>query len=205
MRNSRLLSHPALPATVAEPRNNKQKIRNDFIAFLSNNELKWHADEIGSIGEAFMKAIVDTLWLIDGQHDVFKSRDHLIPSTCHSFIGYNQPQLSKHCKCERENMSCTSLCLCADTLLGCLQGVYWERSGWKEFKSDVVLLATSLSNYADYLAKQCDAMKHVHSSQQPVCQISENLSFGYLPLCEAVSPCFHSLIPMQALLRPDEK
>ena len=74
-------------------------------------------------------------------------------------------------------MSCTSLR--ADTLFGCLQGVCWEQSGWKEIKSDIVLLATSLSNYADYLVKQCDAMKHVHSSQQPVHQISENPSFGY--------------------------
>ena len=67
-----------------------------------------------------------------------------------------------------------------------LTGVYWERSGWKEFKSDV-LLVTLLSNYADYLVKQCDGMKRVHSSQQPVCQISKNLSFGYLPLCEALT------------------
>ena len=168
MRKSRLLSRPALPATVAEPRNNKQKLWNDFIAFLSNNDLKWRADEIGSNGEAFMKAITDTLWQIDGRHNVFKSRDHPIPSSSHSFTGYNQPQPSKHRKRGRENMLCTSLRLCPDTLFGCLQGVYWERSGRKEFKSDVVLLATLLSNYADHLVKQCDAMKHVHSSQQPV-------------------------------------
>ena len=36
-------------------------------------------------------------------------------------------------------------------------------------------------------------MKRVHSSQQPVRQISENLSFGYLPLCETVSLCFRQL------------
>ena len=129
MRNSRLLSRSSLPATVAVPRNNKQKLRNDLIAFLSNNDLKRHADEIESSGEAFMKAIIDTLWLIDGQYDVFKSRDHPIPSSFHSFTGYNQPQPSKHRKRERENMSCTSLHLCADTLFGCLQGVYWEQSG----------------------------------------------------------------------------
>ena len=151
MRNSRLLSRCSLPATVAEPRNNKQKLRNDFIAFLSNNDLKWHADKIGSSGEAFMKAIIDTFWLIDGQYDVFKSRDHPIPSSFHSFTGYNQPQPSKHRKRERENMSCTSLRLCADTRFGCLQGVYWEQSGWKEFKSDVVLLA----NYVDFVVELC--------------------------------------------------
>ena len=192
MRNSRLQSRP-LPEPVAEPRNHKQKLRNNF-TFLSDKDLKWRADEISSSGESFMKVIVDTFWLIDGQHDVFKSRDYPIPSSFHSFTGYNQPQLSKHRKRERENMSCTSLRLCADTLFGCLQGVYWERSGWKEFTSDIVLLlATSLSKYADYLVKQSDAVKRVHSSLHPVRQISENLSFGYLPLSQAVSPCFHPL------------
>ena len=87
MRNSRLLSHPALPATVAEPRNNKQKIRNGFIAFLSNNDLNLCAVEIGSNGEAFTNAIIDTLRLIDGRHNVFKSRDHLIPFGSHFLLG----------------------------------------------------------------------------------------------------------------------
>ena len=127
-RNCRLLSRPALPAPVADPRNQKQKLWNDFIAFLSDKSLKWRADEMGSSGKAFMKAMVDTLWLIDVQHDVFRSRDHLIPSTFHSFSGYNQPQLSKHRKRDRENMSCTSLRVCADALFGCLQcllGAIW--------------------------------------------------------------------------------
>ena len=47
------------------------------------------------------------------------------------------------------------------------------------------MYATSFSIYAEYLMKQCDAMKHVHLSQQPACQIP-NPSFGYLPLCEAI-------------------
>lgn len=65
-----------------------------------------------------MKAMVDTLWLIDGQHDVFRSRDHPIPSTFQSFSGYNQPQLSKHRKRDREKKSGTSLRVCADALFG---------------------------------------------------------------------------------------
>ena len=109
---------------IAKPRNKKQQLRNDIISFLSNLELKWHGSEIPSGGEAFMKAMVDTLWQIDGQHDVFKSRNSPIPSCFDSFNGYNQPHLSKHRKCERQNMSSTSLHLSADSLFGCLQGVY---------------------------------------------------------------------------------
>lgn len=86
-------------------------------------------------------------------------------------------------------MSSTSLRLCADSLFGCLQGVYWERRGWKEFKPN----AASLSEYSDYLTKQCCTTKWVHSSLQLVRQISDNLAFGYLPLCASVAPCFHQL------------
>ena len=64
-----------------------------------------------------MKAMVDTLWQIDGQHDIFKSRNFPISSCFHLFSGYNQPHLSKHCKRERQNMSFTQLSLC-DSLFG---------------------------------------------------------------------------------------
>lgn len=89
-----------------------------------------------------MKAMVDTLWQIDGQHDVFKSRNFPILSCFYSFNGYNQSHLSKHSKRERQNMSSTSLCISADSLFRSLQGVYWERRGWKEFKPNVERLAT---------------------------------------------------------------
>ena len=56
--------------SIANPNNNKQKLHNDFIAFLASKDLKWCADEIDTNGESFMKAIVDTLWYIDGQHQV---------------------------------------------------------------------------------------------------------------------------------------
>ena len=193
MRGSRLLAQPTLPSTIAEPRNKKQQLRNDVISFLSNQELKWHGSEIPSSGEAFMKAMVDTLWQTDGQHGVFKSRNSPFPSCFDSFNGYNQPHLSKHRKRERQNMSSTSLRLSADSLFGCLQGVYWEQRGWKEFKPNVERLATSLSEYSDYLTKQCCTTKRVHSSLQPVRQTSENLAFCYLPLCANVAPCFHQL------------
>ena len=55
---------------IAKPRNKKQQLRNDIISFLSNQELKWHGSEIPSSGEAFMKAMVDTLWQIDGQQEI---------------------------------------------------------------------------------------------------------------------------------------
>ena len=80
MRSLRLHLRPALPPTIAEPRNKKQQLHNDLISFLSKKHLKWHAGEIASSGETFMKTMVDTLWEIDEQHDVFKERCFPIPS-----------------------------------------------------------------------------------------------------------------------------
>ena len=97
MGNVRRLTRPALPSAVLDPKNNRQKLRNDFISYLSKRELKWRTDELSSNGEAFVKAIVDALWLIDGQHDVFGERNLRIPTCFRSFCGYNVPEMSKHC------------------------------------------------------------------------------------------------------------
>ena len=136
--------------------------------------------------------MVNTLWEIDGQDGVFNSRNVPIPTCFGSFTGYIQPELSKHRKHERQNMSSRSLHLCANSLFGCLKGVYWEWSGWKELKSDAELLASSLFSYSYYPTKQCSTMNWVHSSLHPVCQILDNLSL-YFFCCANVSPCFHQL------------
>jgi len=70
MRSSRLLAQPTLPSTIAEPKNKKQQLRNDVISFLSNKYLKWHGSEIPSSGEAFVKAMVDTFWVINGHKEL---------------------------------------------------------------------------------------------------------------------------------------
>ena len=118
LRNSRLQSHPALPEPVTKPRNHKQKLWNDFITFLSDKDFKWHADEIGRQSL--------TLRLIDGH--VFKSRDHPIPSSFHSFTGYNQPQLSIT---NMTGRTCHAL-LSVSVQIHCLDACK-KRSCWKEF------------------------------------------------------------------------
>ena len=88
MKSSRMLSQRSLPTSIANPNNNKQKLCNDFIAFLASKDLKWHADEVDSNGESFVKAVVGTLWYIDGQHQVFEERSCSIPNVFKSFTGY---------------------------------------------------------------------------------------------------------------------
>ena len=144
MKNARSLRQLTLPSLIENPKNKKQKLRNDFISFLSKKNIKWHADEVASSGEAFIKAVVDALWEIDGHHDVFKARSFSIPPAFHPFTGYNLPELSKHRKRSRQNMSSTSLRLCSNALFACLQGVYWDRQCWKDLKQNFEGLATSL-------------------------------------------------------------
>ena len=58
--------------------------------------------------------------------------------------------------------------------------MYWTKTGWNAFKSDIQSLATSLSRYAKYLTDQNDRMKWVHLSPIPIHTIADNLSFQFL-------------------------
>ena len=46
MRNSKRLSQCSLPSFIAEPKNKKQKLQNDFISFLSDNNLQSQAKSV---------------------------------------------------------------------------------------------------------------------------------------------------------------
>ena len=80
MQASRRQSASGLPEIVSQPRN-KQKLRNDCIAFLTELELFLLGGEISKSGEALIKALVDAFWHIGGQHDAFRERNLTIP-TC---------------------------------------------------------------------------------------------------------------------------
>ena len=195
MYSARQLSCPAVPMTIDNPKNRKQQLRNDFIAFLTTKNLKWHGSEVNSSGEAFVRAMVDTLWTIDGHHGVFESRNCSIPSCFSSFVDYNVPELSRHRKRTIENLSSSVLQTCSNALFACLQGVYWEQPQWKAFKPDVVQLATSLAKYRDYLSNQLITSKRIHLAETPVRQLSENLGFLTIPLNHSrVSPHLSTLV-----------
>lgn len=195
---SRLLARPALPQTIADPKTKKQKLYNDIIQFLSG---KWRSDEVATVGTAFVRALVDTLWAIDGLHSVLASRNVMIPSIFHPFTGYNLPQMSKHRKRTIENLSSTQLRICADSLFGCLQGGYWEQSGWRNLKPAVEELARGLSKYANYLCSQVKTMRLVHMSEKPVRQVADNLHICSLPISETVSS---KLLSLQSTLQEKE-
>ena len=96
MNNARKLTIPSLPSKISEVRN--QKLHNDVIDFLQQRHLNWKPNEVECVGKAFLKVLVDTLWSIDGHHQVLGKRGHKIPQLFHLFVGYNNPETSKHRK-----------------------------------------------------------------------------------------------------------
>ena len=61
------------------------------------------------------------------------------------------PQVHKHQKRSAENLSSVLLTDYSNKLFRCLQSCYWERSIWRNFKTEVEMLAKSVYDYASYL------------------------------------------------------
>lgn len=99
------LDKKCMPNSIEDPRTNKQRLWNDIIKFLQERNCKWKSAEVQSFGSSFVQALTDTLWLIDGQHDVLRRQGYSIPSTFDDFDDYNRPELNKHRKRERGKMS----------------------------------------------------------------------------------------------------
>ncbi len=106
------------------------------------------------VSEVFVQSLVALLWYIDNHHSTFNERSHKIPPIFDRFTGYNMPQVHKHRKCSAENLSSILLTDYSNKLFRCLQSCYWERSIWRNFKTDVEMLAKSMHDYASYLRDQ---------------------------------------------------
>ena len=98
MNSARSLQALSLPTQISEVRNQKQKLYNDVIEFFKELQLKWKPSDVAGIGNSFLKVLVDTLWFLDGHHDVLCKRGNKIPESLKHFTGYNTPEVSKHQK-----------------------------------------------------------------------------------------------------------
>ena len=83
MRNSRLLARQTVPQLHENPTTRKHKLHNDFISFLSERSLTWRGDEVLNVGVAFVRAMVDALWAIDGHQCVCIEKYKVV--TCDHF------------------------------------------------------------------------------------------------------------------------
>ena len=180
MSAQRELDRKCMPDFIEEPRTNKQRLWNDVIKFLQGNSCKWKSAEVQSLGFNFVQALTDALWLINGQHNVLMRQGYSIPVTFKDFVNYNCPELHKHRKRERGNMSISVLKSVSSHLFTCLQGMYWSRDCWVSLKPDIEQLTRSLDNYSNYLQRSCKRVKFNQSSPSPVREISDHLSFQFL-------------------------
>ena len=82
-----------LPLVVSE-KTRKDKMFNVIVEFCLSNGLFW--DEPDRYGKPFLRDFCNTLWYIDGHHEVLASRSCSIPILFSSLSGFNKPELSKH-------------------------------------------------------------------------------------------------------------
>ena len=104
MGSARTLQSKNLPDSVQE-KNRKDKLYNDLLLMYRSRNLKMRAGEVDSIEVKLTRTLCDTLWHIDGHHEVFSTWSVTLPATFRSFSDYNLPELSKHRKRQRHNLS----------------------------------------------------------------------------------------------------
>ncbi|MCG8621697.1 MAG: hypothetical protein MJE68_06820, partial [Proteobacteria bacterium] len=90
MQAQREKSKNTMPDPIEEPKTNKQKLWNDVIKFLKERNCMWKSGEVSSIGCSFVQALTNTLWTIDGHHEVFRHQGfvvlvHLSGTTAQSY------------------------------------------------------------------------------------------------------------------------
>ena len=168
-------------------KNRKQKLRNDILDLLDQNSMVFKRSEVASVGEQIVQALTNTLWYVDGHHEVLKSRACDVPSVFGGFVGYNIPEMSKHRKRQVGNVSGEVLQQHAKQLFLCLQASYWERPTWQLFRNDVETLACSLVEYGGYLSDKNKQMKTIHGQLQPIRDIGDHLTFMFLPVASDIA------------------
>ncbi|XP_019859353.1 PREDICTED: uncharacterized protein LOC109587561 [Amphimedon queenslandica] len=174
-----------LPLFVTE-KTRKDKMFNVIVEFCQSNGLFW--DEPDRYGKPFLTDFCNTLWYIDGHHEVFASRSCSIPILFLSLSGFNKPELSKHRKRSISNMNREKLIEYATVLQEYATSSWIEQPQFTTFKPALFQLIESLLSYASYLSMRNKAMKLHHSSSTPSVNFSDASTVRYLPPCVSFSP-----------------
>ena len=182
---ARRLSQKTLPDMISEPKTNKQKLRNGLLSFLEERKCRWRSSEVSSAGINLLNALTDTLWTIDGHHNVLNSQGYRIPDIFCTFVGFNRPELLKHRKRQIGNLSGSVLRSLSCHLFHCLQDGYWHRCEWVLMRVEIEALAKSIARYADYLEETNKRVKFNHKLSSPVRELSENINFQFLPMASS--------------------
>ncbi len=119
------------------------------------------------------------MWYLDSHHQTLSERSCHVPAIFNSFVGFNVPKRSI------ESFSREVLKSHTQRLFGNLQCHFWSRSGWNTLRTDVELLANSISTYADLQGAKKAKVNSLHKYNVPARVISEALSVQYINPCHS--------------------
>lgn len=156
-----------------EEHTKKTALKNDILKWLEKNELGWSPDECKSQGEAFLVALGDTLWELNGHAKTLEDRGCPIPTMFEHFQGYNKPEKSKHRKRSLENLQYHKTQQLSQKLFQLCGSSYLKRKAWKAVCESLLRLADSLRKYASYLEKKATASQGVHASKVQRTDVNE--------------------------------
>ena len=143
----------------------RDRMYNDLLGLMREMGISWKAPTV--YGTQFLKKLRDCLWYIDGHHDTISEKAPKLPELFTRFTGYNRPEVHKHRKRERGNLSQTQLRTHSLTLQECLQSSWFRKDQFKGLKEAIEGIVCSLSGYSAYLAEKNKSQKLHHSLTSP--------------------------------------
>ena len=180
--------------SIANVRNNKDKLYNDVLSFIQMSSRKWQDGEVsGGTAAKCLSTLTDVLWYIDGMHDTLNERSCKVPTVFNKFTGYNKPENHRHRKRVCHSMSREELLSHSRALFACLSNPFWSREKWLSLKEDVEQLSRSLLSYADLLLDKRARIQFIHSSNEVTRNVAEHLSVSYVDKCQRPSPIISSI------------
>ena len=112
-------------------RTKKDKLYNDFLKLLKEENALFPGIEFNSSGNNFVKTVVECLWHVDGHHEKLMKQSAPIPDYFMRFTGYNLPQLLKHRKRQNNNLSSSMLKSLSSSLFQNIQASFWSNTSFK--------------------------------------------------------------------------
>jgi len=126
------------------------RIYNDLLTLAGQKGLKLPHNDVES-GKRYFMTLTSTLWFIDGHYTSLADRGYKIPELFNTFQGYNVPELSRHKKRQRTDLSSEKLSSLVNLLYDHLMVAWLNTSQWSAFHHATEVLASNLNSYLQYL------------------------------------------------------
>lgn len=165
--------------------NQKLKLKNDIIDWLQTNKLGWEPSYSQQLGAAFVNALANTLWMIDGNHRTLADRGCQVPTMFEHFQGYNKPELRKKRKIDHTNLNGSEIQAHSVSLFTLAGNSYMKRKQWSAVHESVLRLADNLRKYASYLEQQNQTFQKRQA--MTTCR-SDVDDFDVLPATSVIKP-----------------